>query len=250
MTFPLGSASLLLLLCELWCLGRALLTNTTTTTGSPWLRRAQALVVARQFIRWLLIQNKHRSRHIDTHGVSLSHLPSFTFSLSHSYTHKHKNSQIWQSQITDTQKKKTECGQRECVCQLFLTSFSVSSKVWGAHKVLLPIWQHFQSPNTELGLFQRLRPDGSLPSMLLSSLTSSLDTAHVSSRALVLEIRIASKHQATHRARALFAHYHILSLCVCWPSLVTLLVLMRTWLCPVCVGRQRHTLWSHSGSFN
>lgn len=28
--------------------------------------------------------------------------------------------------------KKTELGQRECVCQLFLTSSSVSSKVWGS----------------------------------------------------------------------------------------------------------------------
>lgn len=219
MTFPLGSANLLLLLCELWCWGRALLTN-TTSTGSHRLGRAQASAVARQFIRWLLTQNTHRSRH---KAVSLYlSRPLFTLFLSHSYTHT--NTKIHRSDKVRQQRrrKKTELGQGECACQLFLTSFSVSSKVWEAHKVQLPIWQHFQSPNTELGFFQRPKPDGSLPSMLLSSLTLSLDTAHVSSQALVLEIRIVSKHQDTHRAVALFALYHILKLRVsqarwhCW----------------------------------
>lgn len=48
--------------------------------------------------------------------------------------------------------------------------------------------------------------------MLLTSLTLSLDAAHVSSQALVLEIRMVSKHCDTHRARALYAPYHILRL--------------------------------------
>lgn len=194
-------------------------------------------------------EHTQEQAHRHTWCLSISLALFYFLSLIFLHTQTQKFTDLTKSDNRYTEKK-TELGQRECVCQLFLTSFSVSSKVWGAHKVLLPIWQHIQSPNTELGLFQRLKPHGSLPSMLLSSLTSSLDMAHVSGRALVLEIRIVSKHQATHRARALFALYHSLSLCVCWPGLVTLLVLMRTWLCPVCVGRQRHTLWSHSGSFN
>lgn len=110
MTFPLGSANLLLLLCELWCWGGALLTN-TTSTGSRWLGHAQPSAVARQFIRWLLIQNTHRSRHIDihTHTASLYFSRSlwlfFSAVLKHTAQHK-KNSQIWQSQTTETLEKK------------------------------------------------------------------------------------------------------------------------------------------------
>lgn len=156
MTFPLGSANLLLLLCELWRWGRALLTN-TTSTASQWPGRAQALVWARLFVRWLLIQNTHRRRHIDTYWVSLSPLPSFTF-LSLILTHTNMKIQGSDKVIQQRRRKKTEFGQRECACQLFLTSFSVSSKVQWAQKVQLPIWQHFQSPNTELRHFQRLEP--------------------------------------------------------------------------------------------
>lgn len=65
-------------------------------------------------------------------SISLALLTLF---LCHSYTHTHRNSQIWQSQTTEMQEKETEIGQKECACQLFLTSFSVSSKVWGARKV-------------------------------------------------------------------------------------------------------------------
>lgn len=196
MTFPLGSASLLLLLCELWCWGRAgaLLTNTTTTsTGSHWLGRAQASLIAKQFIRWLLTQNTHRDRHIDTHGASPALFYSLPLSILHTNTKKkkiHRSDKVRQQRC----RKKTELGQRECACQLFLTRFSVSSKVWEAHKVQLPIWQHFQSPNTELGFFQALTPDGSLTSISPSPLTSFLDTAHVSSQALALEL-----HQSTSR---------------------------------------------------
>lgn len=225
MTFPLGSASLLLLLCELWCWGRAeaLLTNTTTTTtGSYWLGRAQASIVAKQFIRWLLTQNTHRNGHIDTHSVSPAFFYSPPLSILHTQTQKiHRSDKVRQQRC----RKKTKLGQRECACQLFLTRFSVSSKVWEAHKVQLPIWQHFQSPNTEQGFFQALTPDGSLTSISPSPLTSFLDTAHVSSQALVSELlQSTSRRTQTHtdRARAHFALYHILRLCVdqdqwhCW----------------------------------
>lgn len=119
MTFPLGSANFLLLLCELWCWGRALLTN-TTTTGSHWLEPAQALAVARQFIRWLLTQNTHRNRHADTHThTAYLYLPhALLLSFFHSYTDKHKNSQIWQSQTTETQKKDRSWPKGVCLSAL------------------------------------------------------------------------------------------------------------------------------------
>lgn len=172
--------------------------------------------------------------HRQTRSQSLSLPPSFTLFLSFLHTKIHRSDKGRQQR----HRKKTELSHRECACQLVLTSFSVSSKVWEAHKVLLPIWQHFQSQNTELGFLQTLQSDGS-PSMLLSSLTLSVDTAHVSSQAVVLEIRIVVPGY-TQSKGTVCSLLHFKTLCL--PDPVTSLVLMRTWLHPVCVGRQRHTL--------
>lgn len=203
--------------------GSVLLTNTTTTTGSHWLRCAQALVVARQFIRWLLTQNTRRSMYIDrhTHTLCLYLSRPLLLSFSHSYTHKHKISQIWQSQTTETQKKRQNLAKGSM-------AVNSSSPVSVFHqRYERPIRFCCQSGNTfspktqSWGSFKHwslMAP----PSMLLSSLTSSLDATHVSSQALVLEIRIVSEYQDTCRARALFALYYILRLCVsqarwhCW----------------------------------
>lgn len=71
--------------------GWALLTN-TTTKGSHWLEWAKASIEARQFIRWLLIQNTQRQayRHTQTHPISLNLLCAHP----HSYTDKHTILQI------------------------------------------------------------------------------------------------------------------------------------------------------------
>lgn len=112
---------------------------------------------------------------------------SITLALFYSlcYLQTQKFTDVTKSDNRDTEKK-TGLGQREGTCQLFFTSFSVSSNVWGADKVQLPIWQLFQSPNTKLGIFQRLKLGSSLLCTLLSSLTLSLDAVHVSNQALVL----------------------------------------------------------------
>ncbi len=164
--------------------------------------------------------------HRHTGSLSISFALFYSLSLLFLHTQTQKFTDLTKSDNRDRgKKKKTGFGQRECACQLFLTSFSVSSKVWGAHKVQLPIWQLFQSPNTEHGLFQRLEHNGSLPSMSLSSLTFSVDWACVSSQTLDLQISMASKNQNT--SKSVLALWSILRF-VRKPSLVTLLVLMRT----------------------
>lgn len=112
--------------------GWALLTN-TTTKGSHWLEWAKASIEARQFIRWLLIQNTQRQAYRHTHKHTLFLQISFTLTLILTQT----NTQFYRSNKFRQQRrrKKTELGWGECVCQLFFTSFSVSSKVWKAHKV-------------------------------------------------------------------------------------------------------------------
>lgn len=111
MTFPLGSAKLLLLHCELWCSGRALLTN-TTSAGSHWLGRARPSAMARQFIRRLLSQNTYGGRHIDTDNVSLSLLPfllSFSVILTHTHTEIHRSDKVRQQRC---RKKKQKLAKR------------------------------------------------------------------------------------------------------------------------------------------
>lgn len=173
-------------------------------------------------------------------------LLTFSLILIQTNTKIHRSDKVRQQR---RRKKKTELGQRECVCQLFLTSSSVSSKVWEAHKVQLPIWQLCQSLNTEVRFSQRLRHNGSLLSVLLSSLTSFLHTAHVKSQAWLFGNQGSFRPPGYTESSGTFCSLPYFK-AACWPGPVTLLVLMRTWLCPVCVGRQRHTLRSHSGSFN
>lgn len=135
--------------------------------------------------------------HRHTRCLSIS-LALFDYFFFQPFFQTHKKIKNIQRSDKVRQQNSAEFGQRGHACQLFLTSFSASSKVWGAHKVQLPIWQHFQSPNTELRLFQRAWPGGSLPSMLLSSLTLSLDAAHVGRQALALEISTGMHTEPEH----------------------------------------------------
>lgn len=173
-----------------------------------------------QFIRWLLTQNTHRGTHTDRHARCLYFSRPLLLYFSHSCTHKHKNSQIWQSQTTETQKKRQNLATgsepvnssspvsvfhqryerpiRFC-CQSGST-FSPKTQDWGSSK-------HWN-----------LMPPSS---MLVSSLTSSVDTAHASSQAVALEIRMVVPGYMQSRG-AVFCLYYILRLCVsqtrwhCW----------------------------------
>lgn len=117
MTFPLGSAKPLLLLCELWGWSGAMLTNTAGAQRmlKRWLRK-------RQLITGLLILNSLEQTHSQASALSYFH------------THKNKNSEIWQTQTTETQGRDRSWPKGECL-SAFLTSFSLSSKVWEARKV-------------------------------------------------------------------------------------------------------------------
>lgn len=103
MTFPLGSAKLLLLHRELWCFRRASLTKTTSTRshwlgwGNPWLGQG--------------ISSNDCSARTHTEGVAWTcsasvYLLFFAFSPCHSYTETQSNSQIRQSLATETQEQR------------------------------------------------------------------------------------------------------------------------------------------------
>ena len=103
-------------------------------------------VVERQFIRWLLIQNTHRSRHIDSRSISIA----LFYSPSHSFTRKKKEKRIKDLRKSDNWD--AEKRQDLTIGSVPVSSSSTVSvfhqKVWGTHKVQIPIWQHF-SPHTQ-----------------------------------------------------------------------------------------------------
>lgn len=107
-----------------------------------------------------------------------------TFFRCHSYTQRQKFTDLMKSDNRDAGKKKLAKGS---------VPVSSSSPVSVLHQRYEgPIRFRSQSGNAfspktqNWGSFQRPEPDGSLPSVLLSSFISSLVAAHVSSRALVL----------------------------------------------------------------
>lgn len=156
MTFPLGSANLLLLHRELWGSRRASLTK-TTSAGSQWLGGPQPSARPSHSIRRLLGQNTCRRRRLDQRAVSLS---GFALCFSSPANPAQRRRRIHRSDRARQQRRatKAEIGQRGRPRQPILTCRSVASKV------------RSQSAGTSnprnpgAGLFQMLKP-----LMLLSS---------------------------------------------------------------------------------
>lgn len=152
MTFPLGSANFLLLLCELWCWGMSVVNqhNNRISLGGA----SQSLGLGKA-VRQMTAHPEHTQQR--AHRRTLF-LPPLFYPHSHSYTDKHTKIHKSDKGRQQRHRRKTELGQRDYVCQLLLTSSRVSSKVWEAHKVQLPIWQRFKFTNKEVGFFQSMAP--------------------------------------------------------------------------------------------
>lgn len=156
MTFPLGSANLLLLHRELWGSRRASLTK-TTSAGSQWLGGPQPLARPRHSIRRLLSQNTYRRRRLDLRTVPPS---GFALCFSSPANPTQRRRRIPRSdrarQQRQTQRQESAKGG---------VPVSPSSPVAALH-------QRYEQPGTtrsqsaetsnpqnpEAGLFQRLKP--------------------------------------------------------------------------------------------
>lgn len=149
MTFPLGSANLLLLHCELWCSRRASL-NKTTSTGPHWLGGAQPSAWPRHFISRLLSQNTYRRRCLDMPlYLPLCH----AFSPLANPTQRHIK--IHRSDKARRQKHAQRQTLAKGSCQPILTSSGFASKVRAACKGCKTIWWNLQSPKHRSGAFSR-----------------------------------------------------------------------------------------------
>lgn len=205
MTFPLGTANLLLLHCELWDSRSALLTN-TTSTGPHWLGRAQPSAVARQFIRWLLSQNTHTRAHRRTHCLSL--LP-FLLSFSVILTHKQKNSQIWHSQTTGMQEKRQRLAKGSVPVSSSSPASVFHQRYEGPTRFRSQSGNTFSPKTQNWGSFKDRSPVAPFPLCYCLHLFCLESQLTLAVRTWLLKV---SKHKNTHRARALFALCHILRL--------------------------------------
>lgn len=142
MTFPLGSANLLLLHRELWGSRRASLTK-TTSAGSQWLGGPQPSARPRHSIRRLLSQNTYRRRRLDLRTVSLSGCAFLPLPILHRDAEEFTDLTEPDNRDADT---KAGIGQRGRPCQPIPTSRSVASKVRAACNGEKPICPNLQSP--------------------------------------------------------------------------------------------------------
>lgn len=212
MTFPLGSANFSLLLRELWRWGRALLTNTITTSRislawactSPSCGKAVHQMTPEPETH----TRKHREWGASTHSVSLYGSLSFTRFVTHT-----KNF----TDLTKSDNRDADIKQDLAKGTVPLGSSSPGSVFH--HRCEWPMRFSCQSAdvfspqNTETGELSKTKAWSLSLSLCMSpsSLALSPDAAHVSKEASFLDSRMASKHRdGTQRARARCVLYHTL----------------------------------------